>query len=381
LRQLRSADLQQQLAALQYGPINFTSKGQLLMQQRTNLQAEYLPIRLRVTSKKVLFTFAANALIALFIVVIHPANSFITSLIYSQCIGFSIAASVVVALRSCKTAKLMRQVFFLTTAIFIGAIVGLIVGGFAKSLIPQLAAPIFSEEIKKGYYLPNILYALLFGSILSYIFISQQRMSDEKIRRLEVERNAIMKEIKLLQSQMEPHFLFNTLSNILGLIDTEPGKAKRMLESFTSFLRSSLVMARNETISLSQEMDVIKNYLDIFSVRMGARLRYAIDIPTSLSGFQIPPLLVQPLVENAIKHGLEPSVTGGDLLIQGSRETDKVRIVVADSGIGINETNPGNCIGLDNIRRRLSLLYGERGRLFFEDNSPSGVKVVIEIPL
>jgi LytS/YehU family sensor histidine kinase len=269
----------------------------------------------------------------------------------------------------------------LTTAIFIGAIVGLIVGGFAKSLIPQLAAPIFSEEIKKGYYLPNILYALLFGSILSYIFISQQRMSDEKIRRLEVERNAIMKEIKLLQSQMEPHFLFNTLSNILGLIDTEPGKAKRMLESFTSFLRSSLVMARNETISLSQEMDVIKNYLDIFSVRMGARLRYAIDIPTSLSGFQIPPLLVQPLVENAIKHGLEPSVTGGDLLIQGSRETDKVRIVVADSGIGINETNPGNCIGLDNIRRRLSLLYGERGRLFFEDNSPSGVKVVIEIPL
>jgi LytS/YehU family sensor histidine kinase len=350
------------------------------MQQQTDRRADNSPLHLQVTFPKIFFAILANVLIALFIVAIHPETSLVISLIYSQCIGLSIAASTVVAIRLFKTAKLSGQVLLMSAAIFIGGVVGITLGGVATGIIFQQAAPAVSGDIKIKMFLSNMLYALLFGSFISYLFISHQKLSDEKIRRLEVEKNSIVTEIKLLQSQMEPHFLFNTLSNILSLIDADPGKAKRMLESFTAFLRSSLVTARNETITLSQEMDVIKNYLAIFSVRMGNRLRYTIDIPESLRNFKIPPLLVQPLVENAVKHGLEPSVNGGTLLVQGSREADTVRIIVADSGIGVNETSPGNGIGLDNIKRRLSLLYGEQGRLFFEENRPSGVKVVIEIP-
>jgi sensor histidine kinase YesM len=350
------------------------------MQQRSDMPAEVSPINFHITSKKVLIAFAANVLIALFIVAINPQSSFIISLVYSQCIGFSIAAATVLATRSYKTAKFISQVLLIIAAILIGGVVGITLGGIATGLILQQPAPVVSGDVKIKNYLFNMLYALFFGSILSYIFISHQKMSDEKIKRLELEKNAIIKEIKLLQSQMEPHFLFNTLSTILSLIDPDPGKAKRMLESFTSFLRSSLVTSRNETIMLSQEMDIIRNYLDIFTIRMGNRLRYAIDIPDNLLGFQISPLLIQPLVENAVKHGLEPSVNGGDLLIRGSRDVDTVRITVADSGMGINETSPGNGIGLENIKKRLSLLYGERGRLYFEENRPSGVRVVMEIP-
>ena len=338
------------------------------------------PIYFKVTPLKVLFMLAANVLISLFIVGIHPETNLLVSLVYSQCIGISIAVCTIAASRLFRTTTLLLQLVSVTAAVVVGAVIGMAAGAAATGLIPRESASPLEAGEKYGFYFPNLLYALLFGSILSYVFISHQKMSDEKIRRLEAEKHAAVTEIKLLQSQMEPHFLFNTLSNILSLIDPDPGKAKKMLESFTTFLRSSLVTARNETISLSQEIDVIKNYLDIFTVRMGARLRYAIDIPDSLRGFKIPPLLIQPLVENAVKHGLEPSVNGGNLLIQGSRDADTVRIIVADSGIGINETSSGNGIGLDNIKRRLSLLYGERGRLFFQENRPSGVKVVIEIP-
>jgi LytS/YehU family sensor histidine kinase len=124
----------------------------------------------------------------------------------------------------------------------------------------------------------------------------------------------------------------------------------------------------------------VKNYLDIFTVRMGDRLHYRIDVPDSLRDFRIPPLLVQPLVENAVKHGLEPSLSGGEVLVQGRRNGDSVMISVIDSGKGMNELSPGNGIGLENIKKRLDLLYGGRARLVFEENRPSGVKAVIVIP-
>jgi LytS/YehU family sensor histidine kinase len=253
------------------------------------------------------------------------------------------------------------------------------IGGAVVQLIFPGAVPALAIE-KYAFTRSNLVLALLFGTVITYIFFSLQKMTDEKVKRLEVEKNVAITEIKLLQSQMEPHFLFNTLSNILGLIDPDPEKAKRMLESFTQFLRTSLLTARSETVALSQEMDVVRNYLDIFTVRMGERLRYTIDIPADLQGFRIPPLLIQPLVENAVKHGLEPSISGGTLLISGARAGDTVRIIVADTGLGINELSPGSGIGVENIKKRLDLVYGGRASLVFEENKPKGLKAVVELP-
>lgn len=340
----------------------------------------YSPIYFKVTPGKLLSILVANTLIALFIILIHQESKFIVSFIFSQCIGISIAACVIAAINFIKIQRIGLQAALIIAAVIVGAIIGVTLGTTATSFLHMDVEAAMPAEMKIKFYVSNLLYALLFGSIISYVFISLQKLSDEKIKRLEVEKNAIVTEIKLLQSQMEPHFLFNTLSTILSLIDTDKEKAKRMLESFTAFLRTSLVSGRGEMTTLSQELDVVKNYLDIYAVRMGDRLRYTIDIPKSLRGFQIPPLIIQPLVENAVKHGLEPSIRGGELLVQVHREGDRVRLIVSDSGMGINESSPGNGIGLDNIRKRLDLLYQGRGKLTFEENEPSGVKVVIEIP-
>lgn len=341
---------------------------------------DHTSLHFNVTFVKILSILAANTLIALFIVAIYPGNSFLIGLTYSQCIGISIATCTIAATNYFQTPKLALQILIITASVIIGAVIGIEIGSAAVNHFFPGALPTPLPDKKIGLYRSNLVLALLFGSIISYIFISLQKISDERIKRLEVEKNAVMTEIKLLQSQMEPHFLFNTLSNILGLIDPDPEKAKRMLEAFTLFLRASLVIARSESVSLSQEMDVVKNYLEVFSVRMGSRLRYTIDIPNDLRIVRVPPLLVQPLVENAIKHGLEPSVNGGELLISSARQGNTVRITVADSGMGINELSPGNGIGLANIKKRLDLVYNGRASLAFEENKPTGVKAIIEFP-
>ena len=337
------------------------------------------PIRFKVTPGRIFFMLLGNTLIALFMTGLHSESRFLTSFVYSQCMGISIATCVIFVVNYFKVSTLTVQTILVIAAIVVGIGIGVTAGLSAVNFIWSPDSSIWRPEKLKSQA-PNLLYSLLFGAIVSYVFISVQKMSDEKIRRLEVEKNAAITEIKLLQSQMEPHFLFNTLSNILSLIDGDPRKARNMLEAFTAFLRASLVTARSETITVSQEMDVVKNYLEIFRMRMGDRLRYSIEIPESLQSLRIPPLLIQPLVENAVKHGLEPSVSGGNLLIRAGKDGDRMRIMVTDSGIGINELSPGNGIGLENIRKRLDLLYQGRSRISFEENQPSGVRVAIEIP-
>ncbi len=356
-------------------------KGQLRMSNRSYPPQDPPPLHFTVTPVKIISIIIANTLIALFVVAIYPEGRFIISFIYSQCIGISIATCSIAAINYFKFKKtsLPIHILLITAPVVIGAVIGIEIGEVALHFaFPGVAA--LPPDRKYAMYRSNLVIALLFGAIISYVFISLQKLSDEKIKRLEMEKNAVVTEIKLLQSQMEPHFLFNTLSNVIGLIDHDPGKARRMLESFTAFLRASFMTARNETITLAQEMDVVRNYLELFAVRMGGRLRYTIDIPASLEGFRVPPFLVQPLVENAVKHGLEPSISGGELLITGTRDGDVVRITVADSGLGINELSPGNGIGLENIKKRLDLVYNGHARLVFEENKPTGVKAVIEVP-
>ncbi len=347
------------------------------MMQKSDAQSgDSLPVRINVTPLKIAMIIGVNFLIALFIVLIsRGTTTYLISLIYSQCIGISIATCTIAAANLVKTSKFALHVAFIGLALIAGAVIGVTIATLIMGVLYPGPRIYQYENLQT-----SLLFALLFGLIVTYVFFSLQRISTERVKRLEVEKSAVVTEIKLLQSQMEPHFLFNTLSTILSLIDAEPDTAKRMLEAFTSFLRSSLIMARNDTITLAQEMDVVRNYLDIFTIRMGERLRYKIDIPENLRNIGIPPLLIQPLVENAVKHGLEPSIRGGELRIQARRDGDRVRIIVADSGMGVNEMSSGNGIGLENVRKRLELAYEKRGCLVFEENEPEGIRVIVEIP-
>jgi signal transduction histidine kinase len=227
---------------------------------------------------------------------------------------------------------------------------------------------------------------LLISAILAAIFFAREKgaraeaeLERERARAERIEREAALANLRALQAQIEPHFLFNTLANVASLIDTRPDLAKGMVESFNRFLRASLAATRSETTTLAEEGRLICAFLDVLQVRMGERLSYAVDIPGELGAFALPPMLLQPVVENAIKHGIEPKVEGGRIDLVARREGDGVVVEVADTGVGFASTTRGG-VGLANLRGRLQLLYGPQAKLEIGENRPSGTRVVVRIP-
>jgi sensor histidine kinase YesM len=187
--------------------------------------------------------------------------------------------------------------------------------------------------------------------------------------------------MKLLEAQVEPHFLYNTLANVVSLIDTEPGAAKRMIEGLIALLRAT-ASAATGTATLGGQLDLLRSYLEILELRMGARLRWRIDVPQVLCALRVPPMLLQPIVENAVKHGLEPNVQGGEIVVTARREGAKLVLTVADTGRGFRATaQPGAAgLGLANLRARLDAVYGDAAKLMIEDQAPHGSRVTITLP-
>ena len=222
--------------------------------------------------------------------------------------------------------------------------------------------------------------------ILALVFFSRERearaeaaLERERLRVERIEREAALAELRALQAQIEPHFLFNTLANVASLIDPDPATARRMLESFIRFLRASLAATRRQTTTLAEESELITAYLQVLQVRMGSRLAFRIDLAPDVAGFALPPMLLQPVVENAIRHGLEPKVEGGEVTVRGRRDGDQVVVEIVDSGAGFAPTTRGG-VGLANLRDRLRLLYGERASLVIGENAPTGTRVSVRLP-
>ncbi|NVM78277.1 two-component sensor histidine kinase [Duganella sp. SG902] len=190
--------------------------------------------------------------------------------------------------------------------------------------------------------------------------------------------------LRALQAQIEPHFLYNTLANVVSLIGPRPAQAQHMLERFIDYLRASLAASRSEEVTLGSETRLIAAYLDVLAVRMGERLRYRIDLPDELRQFRIAPMLLQPVVENAIAHGLEPKVEGGEIALSARVEGEYVAVRISDTGVGLNEAaprKPGGGVGLSNLRERLRSLYGAGAKVELLENQPCGMTVRLMLPL
>ena len=202
--------------------------------------------------------------------------------------------------------------------------------------------------------------------------------------RLAAERQAAEAQLRLLQAQMEPHFLFNTLANVVGLIEADAPRAKAMLESFTDYLRASLISLRAPTHSLGAELDLVEAYLRVVKVRMDDRLRYRIEVPAALRTQQVPALSVQPLVENAVVHGLEPSIDGGEIVLSARVEAGRLVLRVRDDGIGLaaapRSPRAGSGTALNNIRARLQQVHGNLAGLQIEAAPPHGVLATLTLP-
>jgi LytS/YehU family sensor histidine kinase len=194
------------------------------------------------------------------------------------------------------------------------------------------------------------------------------------------EKELTVAKLSLLHAQVEPHFLYNTLASAQLLTRSDPQRADEMLGHLIQYLRRSLPSTDNELSTLGAELERALAYLEILRIRMGSRLSMQVDVPENLRATPLPPMVLQTLVENAIKHGLEPRTGGGTVWIRARRVDDTVAVTVADDGEGFNTKNSGTGIGLKNVRERLRLMYGATAALSVVANFPHGVAATISVP-
>ena len=189
-------------------------------------------------------------------------------------------------------------------------------------------------------------------------------------------------ELKTLRAQVEPHFLYNTLSNVVSLIDRDPKNAKHMTERLIGYLRHTLDASRRDHALVGDELSIIADYLEILRLRMGDRLSFSIDADDAVRALPLAPMLLQPLVENAIKHGLEPKIEGGTIHVRAARDGDALDITVEDTGLGFGAATDtaGSGSGLANVRARIAAIYGGNARLIIE--APAvGTRIRLRLPL
>jgi two-component sensor histidine kinase len=267
-----------------------------------------------------------------------------------------------------------RTVFFAGVPM-VGVVVGWPIGiALAGGNIMRWLASDQSQNIVVGTMLMTVMLSL----VLHYWFSA-------KAQQFDAERRATEAQLRMLQAQIEPHFLFNTLANVQSLMDHDPPKAKQMLTSFTDYLRASLGSLRDDNSAVAQELDLAQSYLQLLQGRMEDRLRFEIKADTAARRQPLPPLLLQPLVENAVVHGLEPSIEGGTVRITARVDGQRLVLEVQDDGRGLDApvrpgARQGQGMALDNIRQRLRARYGLAATLEVQAAHP-GTLARITVPL
>ena len=196
-------------------------------------------------------------------------------------------------------------------------------------------------------------------------------------------QQAAESQLRMLQAQIEPHFLFNTLANVQSLIASDAPRAQLMLESFTDYLRASLGQMRVDDSTLDAELDTARSYLQLMQIRMGNRLAFTIEASEQARLAVLPPLLLQPLVENSVHHGLEDKVEGGSVTLRASVSQGQLEIRVDDDGLGLGQAKrrmrAGTGVALDNVRARLHTRYGVNASLTLEPLA-EGTRVTLRLP-
>ena len=235
--------------------------------------------------------------------------------------------------------------------------------------------PLFIMLLIAKYFIGRSRRALAFA---------EEKKQEAKVS--DVSRQITEARLQALQAQVEPHFLYNTLANVQALTEVDPPAANTMVGHLIQYLRAALPKMRESTSTIGQEVELVTAYLNILKMRMGARLEFGIDVPADLLTKSLPPMMLPSLVENAIKHGLEPLREGGRIDVVATRVItaggERIRLQVKDTGKGLSDApvQAGGGVGLANLRERLSALYGDDARFTLESNAPHGVIATIEVP-
>ena len=239
-----------------------------------------------------------------------------------------------------------------------------------------------SVETLTGHILMVVL-ALIFGVTMSMWALRSERKDRERadLLQAELEKNALERELldarlRLLQAQIEPHFLFNTLANVEALVAAGSPNAGPVLRHLIAYLRAAMPRLQDQAPQLGTELQLVGAYLELMRMRMPDRLLYTVDNLAALTDLRFPPMTLLTLVENAVRHGIDPSMTGGRIDVGGKRDavSGKVTLWVSDTGVGMSETaQPGT--GLANVRTRLQAFYGADAHLDVHEQWPQGVRI------
>jgi len=321
--------------------------------------------------RRVLVTVALCALIAAALTA-YGRDGFGVNFVYSLCIGLLTYASI----------DLPRRWLWRPGTLAPASIIGLAlgaapVGWFGGSFIASL---LLGTPWGSGSLSPNAMLGFLaltagVGLGCTYYFWTRERLVCS-------ERDAAEARLKALQAQIEPHFLFNTLANLQELIGSDPPRAQKMLGHLDAYLRATLASTRNDRYTLAEEFALLRGFLEILSIRMGPRLTYALDLPAELAAAKLPPMLLQPLVENAIKHGLEPKLDGGSLRVAAGTDGARLLLTVEDNGLGFGgAATAGTGVGLLHVKQRLAASYSGAAGVDVRENPGGGVRITLQLPL
>jgi LytS/YehU family sensor histidine kinase len=263
-------------------------------------------------------------------------------------------------------------------SVFIGSKIAGLMG--APDYVMKL---VHHPETMSRAILCNVMLGITITAFFLYFSYSRGVKEDlerERRRAAEAAQAETAARLALLQAQIEPHFLFNTLANIHSLIKDDPDTASLLLEELNSYLRTSLRRSRAMTCSVGDELELIEALLGIASARLRARLDYTICATAEVRAMSFPPLLLQPLVENAIRHGIEPAIAGGIICVDVRCNCEALECTVKDTGVGLKADAPQG-VGLSNVRSRLESLFGASGKLEFYANAPNGVIAKLIVPV
>lgn len=233
--------------------------------------------------------------------------------------------------------------------------------------VTKYTRPIFGPDVLVYFAIAGVAHAFSF----------YRRSKERDLRAVELAASLAEARLHALRMQLQPHFLFNSLNAIAALMHEDPDRAEAMIEALADFLRLTLRDSQGAETTLRQEIEYVRRYLEIEKIRFGERLAYKIEVPDEALGISVPVLLLQPLVENSVTHGIERKVGSGEILIQARLAADHLHLTVRDNGPGIPQ-NPRVGVGLSNIRERLRELHGGAAR--FRISSEEGTVVEIELP-
>ncbi|MCO8250818.1 sensor histidine kinase [Comamonas thiooxydans] len=267
----------------------------------------------------------------------------------------------------------------------LGIAAGLILGNPLGSFYVQQLHPELPAAARPSLWLP-LAITMATSIAMSWGFYVVGKSRHLQMQAEQAQRQAAEARFSLLQAQLEPHMLFNTLANLRVLITTDAPRAEQMLDHLIAYLRATLAGSRNGTHSLASEFALLTDYLALMQIRMGDRLTYSLTLPADLAGLPVPPLLLQPLVENSIRHGLEPQLAGGHIAVQAGMLDDRhLLLSVHDNGLGLpalpGQPPSGSGFGLQQIRERLASRYGSAARFDLTADSAGGTRACIVLPL